>query len=489
VYSILHISDLHRSTEEPLSNNSLLALLLRDRDRYTADLLTPIPAPEAIIVSGDIIQGALLGAPSWSVEVAAQYRVAEELLVALADRFLDGDRSRLVMTPGNHDVCWNTARAAMTEVTASDEPTSVLSAIADPRSDYRWDWKTKGLFRIADRDQYRRRLDAYWDFVDRFYRGASLTFPIVRDRGFNLFELARGAILVAAFDSVHDNDCFSFCGSFKEGVVGACDLLLRDHGDLYTLKIATWHHSLHGPPMANDYLDLSCAHELVGYGYRLAFHGHQHLPQISVHSINLPDEHMMGVISAGSLCAGARDMPRGQNRQYNVVTVSDDYTTVDVYAREITDGGHFAPRKRGVFCPDGKATIRFPALPGSSAELQAVRRCEALILRAESIFRAGQPETALRLLERVPRPPGSHARRLYLEAAQGCSNWDAIVTFLGEPQTADELTYLVHAFASKKCPGEALEALKHADRVGLPPVVRRLLESEVQTRAAMRSGS
>ena len=30
----------------------------------------------------------------------------------MCDRFLDGDRSRMVLVPGNHDICWNTSRLA-----------------------------------------------------------------------------------------------------------------------------------------------------------------------------------------------------------------------------------------------------------------------------------------------------------------------------------------------------------------------------------------
>ena len=57
MFSILHISDLHRSANEPIRNETLVAALLQDRDRYTTE--TPqIPSPNAIVVSGDLIHGA-----------------------------------------------------------------------------------------------------------------------------------------------------------------------------------------------------------------------------------------------------------------------------------------------------------------------------------------------------------------------------------------------------------------------------------------------
>jgi 3',5'-cyclic AMP phosphodiesterase CpdA len=91
VYSILHISDLHRSPEDPISNAELVSALVSDRRRYENEP-TRIKAPDAIVVSGDIIQGVKMDAADADVALAAQYATALEFLVELADRFVDGDR-------------------------------------------------------------------------------------------------------------------------------------------------------------------------------------------------------------------------------------------------------------------------------------------------------------------------------------------------------------------------------------------------------------
>ena len=115
MFTILHLSDLHRSHQEPVDNTSLLAALVNDQDRARRE--TPqVPPPDAIIVSGDIIQGARVGERGWSDIIRDQYAVAEAFLGALADTFLDGDRRRLILVPGNHDVCWNTAFEAVDEI-------------------------------------------------------------------------------------------------------------------------------------------------------------------------------------------------------------------------------------------------------------------------------------------------------------------------------------------------------------------------------------
>lgn len=99
MFSILHISDLHRSPDDPIDNSTLLEALLADRDRYVVEAV-PVRAPDAIVVSGDIIHGASLGIANWAVEIKNQYEVAEAFLSSLVDQFLDGDKSKLVLCPG-----------------------------------------------------------------------------------------------------------------------------------------------------------------------------------------------------------------------------------------------------------------------------------------------------------------------------------------------------------------------------------------------------
>lgn len=125
MFSILHISDLHRSRDEPADNDSLVAALITDRDRYMGE--TPsVPSPDAIIVSGDLIQGAPLGHANWQAVMRDQYRNAGEFLDHLSRRFLGGLRSKLIIVPGNHDVCWNTSFGSMERVPETEYPHDAL---------------------------------------------------------------------------------------------------------------------------------------------------------------------------------------------------------------------------------------------------------------------------------------------------------------------------------------------------------------------------
>src|SRR5450631_3501676 len=170
MFSLLHISDLHRSAEDPIANDELLESLSTDRARYTKSD-PAVRSPDAIIVSGDVIQGVKLGTANSASALRDQYAVAEDFLARLAHDFVNGDRARIVIAPGNHDVDWSVAHSAMRLVPVGDEPD--WESIFSPLSDYRWSWKNRRFYKITDRQLYEQRLDAYWDFIERFYAGVS----------------------------------------------------------------------------------------------------------------------------------------------------------------------------------------------------------------------------------------------------------------------------------------------------------------------------
>ena len=53
--TLLHISDLHRTSKPRLSNDELLAAIVSDATRWESE---GVPQPELIVVSGDLVQKA-----------------------------------------------------------------------------------------------------------------------------------------------------------------------------------------------------------------------------------------------------------------------------------------------------------------------------------------------------------------------------------------------------------------------------------------------
>lgn len=480
MFTILHLSDLHRSPEEPVNNDSLIAALLADRDRYLGE--TPaVASPDAIVVSGDLVQGAPIGQAGWQQAVAAQYDVAGRFLDDLARRFLGGDRSKLIIIPGNHDICWNTSFAAMDQVAEADYPENVYRALTEPDTRYRWCWRRRALFRVRDQTLYARRLDAFWAFAESFYAGVALPLPIDRTRPFQLFELDQRRIIIAAFDSTSGNDCFGYSGSIVGGAVARCDLHLRDIDHAYKLRMAVWHHSLQGPPARDDYMDVGQVHEMAGLHFQLGMHGHQHVAAAATHYVYLGESRAMAVVSSGSLCAGSRELPRGVNRQYNVIAINDDYLGARVHVREMVEGSQFTRKTSGAFAL-GYVDVAWQVntdLLGRQVDADAQNERRAVI-EAEDALQRGEPGRALALLTGCNTAPGSHARTIAVQAALRAPDWPHLVRLTAEPQNAEEAILLVTALTKTDDIGRAAAVLKN--RNDIDPTTQRELESQIETK-------
>jgi hypothetical protein len=445
--TILHLSDLHRSLNEPIGNDTLLSSLLADRDRYLID--SPgIRPPDFAVISGDIIQGVRLGEADFERELERQYEVAADFLGRLADLFFGGDRKKVAIVPGNHDVCWNTARATMVRLEPDAEPPKIGPHLFGPTSEYRWNWAERRIYKIISGEQYGKRLAPYWNFVEKFYSGIDLAYPINPTSAFNFFEFDAGRILLAAFSSVHGNDCFCNHGSIKDGAIGACALDMRGMVRQPLLRIATWHHSLQGPPHRDDYMDPFVVHEMIGTGFRLGLHGHQHQADASAYNIHLPEAQSMAIVSAGSLCAGGAELPRGTNRQYNLIEVSDDYSNARVHVREMAQGNQFGRYRHGVFGPDGFVDMLLEkSSPHQTNQTSRLERfAQQTIIAAEDALRSDRAAVAYSLLSGIDRVQGSHARRLFLEASKRLSKWAELILFLNPPHGIDEFLLLLRAY-------------------------------------------
>jgi len=490
MFSILHISDLHRSPDDPALNDDLIASLVFDRDRYVHEEHPPIRPPDAIVVSGDLIQGVPLAVPDYDEQIRQQYDVAFRFLVGLTERFLAGDRSRVILVPGNHDVNWNLARSAMEPVLADAEPKSLPAELSRPGTPFRWCWKPRTLFRVMNPALYETRMSAFWDFFERFYRGVSLPYSVGRQDGYNLFELENGRMAVAAFDSCYGNDCFSPAGNVADGAISRSALELRDNGRGYELRIAIWHHSVQGPPHATDYLNVDALYTMISCGYRVGLHGHQHKAEALPYSLRLPGQHTMAVISAGSLCAGARELPRGINRQYNVIEIRDDYLSARVHVRVMLAGSAFGPALSPALGGSSFVDLTWerPTDPYGGPLDERELRLNSLILEAEAAFHGLDFLRVEALLAPYGDELGFHGRRLMIEAARRDSRWLDLARHTDPPRTIEELIFHVEALRKLGRSAAARIALRgYASRLGLPTPQQEEILSRLDIEDTLRS--
>ena len=484
----MHISDLHRSPEDPISNEELVSALLHDRDRYVGE--TPaIPEPQVIVVSGDLIEGVSIGTENFTSRIEEQYAVADDLLAQLAGRFLDGDRSRLVMVPGNHDVDWNTAFGALERVERSDVPGNLFRELHADDSLLRWDWSTQTLYRIAERDTYERRLDPFWRFFERFYSGLDVPPKVYESFDARVYDLFQGAVGVAAFNSCAGNDCFAYHGRIEPRSVAGSDLGLRDGGAVHDLRVAVWHHNIEGSPYRNDYMDVDIVRGMIGRGFRLGLHGHQHKAQAGSQEIRLPNLESMAVISAGSLCAGRRELPTGTHRQYNVVEVASDLGNVRTHVRAMAVANVFSRASLLEF--GGKSYMDLPLSPARNAVGQVIdavsTRRDRNIERAEMQAKSGHPDRAVRILGNMRLPPGTHERQLLLDAAEQVKDWKVIVKATNPPTSIAELLLRFSALCELEDDEGAGEMLGcHSKQLELPDAIESELRARLRARKVMK---
>jgi hypothetical protein len=222
--TILHLSDLHRDPAHEVTNTALLASLERDRDRYRTES-PAIPDPDLVVVSGDIVHGVSPTAADSEGELERQYAQAEGFLAGLAESFVGGDRERVVIVPGNHDVSYfhtlrSMRRLPITLTNQKGRDTAIANArrLWSPGSRLRWSWGEFCFYEVTDPDTYAARFGAFCRFYARFYRGTR-SYSLKADEQYDIFDYPRYNVTIVGLNSCHDNDPLN-----KQGVtVSHCE--------------------------------------------------------------------------------------------------------------------------------------------------------------------------------------------------------------------------------------------------------------------------
>ena len=486
MYSILHISDLHRSPRDNITNAELVSALVSDRQRYLSERPS-IQKPDAIVISGDIVQGVVLGTPNAEAALAAQYGTAHGFIEELTERFVGGDRSRVVIVPGNHDIDWAMSKEAMQRVEPADFPPDLRSELFHPASLYRWDWKSRELFLIADATLYRKRMDAFWNFFESFYAITPNLLRVAREQPSNLYSLWDGRIGIAAFDSCQGNDCFAFHGSIPREAVARAQLDLLDVGG-FGLLMAVWHHNVEGPPYRSDYMDIDIVRGMIGRGFRLGLYGHQHRPDATPIQIRLADRETMALVGAGSLCAGASEIPTGAMRGYNIIEISDDLRSARVHFREMSVANLFCAARRSALGGASYVDLTWeppPDLAGRPVDSR-VHRLAAALAKGESELKAGNPAACRELLEPIASELPNFGRLLLLEAARRTDDSALAIALLSPPRTIGELVELAETRIRKRDYGTAFKDLhRHGTNLGMTDSHVRELRARISAAEAM----
>ena len=468
--TLLHISDLHRTSEPRLSNDELLSAIVSDATRWE---LEGIPRPDLIVVSGDLIQGAKANSPNADSEVTAQYREVGDFLRQLADEFVDSDCSRVVIVPGNHDVQWGRSRAAMKRIEIC--PDNIATKALQPTSRMRWNWKDNHTYEIYDTVIYESRLVHFREFRANFYQGLNPS-PVSRDDEDLVFmEYPDIGLVIAGFSSWHGNDCFCHVGEIASPSLALSRKLLAE--STLPVAIAVWHHSIVGGPREHDYMDQRIVHRMIDFGFNVGLHGHQHYPGAAPFELRLPNLTAMAVIGAGSLAVGDDELPMGERRQFNIVVIDLESESITVHVRAMTPAGVFTGSHRDDFGGNTFVELDLPVAPNRVRVPTKLQRLD----EAMTAVAVGRDEEALELIADIPSISSAMKRQIEIEALDNLGENERLIDLLDQPQNADEAIKLIALLLDAGRFDEAVTQLKASS--GLIDVS---LQSEIRAAIAAR---
>lgn len=338
-YSILHLSDLHRDLTDEIPNDWLIDSIERDLDVMVREDHFP-PRPSVCVVSGDLVYGVLPTTPDAAQELERQNEQALEFLVAIADRFFKGDRDKVVILPGNHDVAYPKVSESSIRVpqpsTDADRAKLVKQYFAS-NSNLRWSWPELSFYRISDASVYADRLASFADLYSKFYLGRR-SYSLNPEDQFDVFDYPNLKLSLLALCSCHGNDPWQRAGRIHPKALTHANRQLRSPMRSGWLLASAWHHNLTGGPSQDDYLDPRFLQLLIDSGVSLGMHGHQHRTEWFDERYRLgSNNRRMVITSAATLCAGPSNLSPGSPRGYNILEIDNEAWKGRLHQRQMVN--------------------------------------------------------------------------------------------------------------------------------------------------------
>ncbi len=319
-YTILHISDLHKGKD--CHFDDLLDSLLVDREEYVQK---GIKSPEIIVVSGDLAEGAK-GENAADV-IRKQYEEVEQFLNRLTECFLNGDKRRVIIVPGNHDINREVSKQGMIRSVDSPKEDRMKMRLGDQK--VRWSWDDMCFYHVNNEDVYNKRFELYVEFYNRFYNGIrSITANCEKES--YCVDIEEYNISFALFNSCYHLDHLNYSGAICPSGLTAIGLQLRDLYKLGRLVVGVWHHNVSGLPTQNNYLDYRILQHMMKNHIQVGLFGHQHMSEIISEYKDLAMDKDMFLVSSGSLYGNGKEMPSGFSRQYNLIELDFEGSNVEI---------------------------------------------------------------------------------------------------------------------------------------------------------------
>ncbi len=403
-----------------------------------------IGKPDLAVVSGDIVLGVI--DKEGDAQLRAQYDEALNFLTQLTVEFFGGDRNRVILVPGNHDISHPHVLRSTELTPLPEQPLQkrlIASQLAEENSVWRWVASDFELRRIVNADAYRQRLEPFARFYEAFYE-SSRTYSLDPSKQFTKHDLPELGLVVVGLSSCCDNDLFSRSGRIHPDCIAGATRAVTDQVREGRLALAVWHHNLAGGPKESDYVDSDILQSLIDGGFAIGLHGHQHRPQLLAHRFTADRKRSISVISAGTLCGGPTALPSGRMRSYNLIHLDSNQRTGILHVRDMQNSNFSLP----VW---GRAHVS--EFSGSSIEIPIIAPTQPTsdvrtISDADVLLQRGDAAGAYALAKN--QPENGLARRVAVEALGRLGDWHEIVRFCSPPRSAPEFIALADALYETK---------------------------------------
>lgn len=334
-YTILHISDLHKSDED--SYDDLFESMRKDSETYVQQ---GISLPEIVVVSGDIVEGAKDDDKTPDDTIRKQYADAKVFLTALCDYFLGGEKRRLILVPGNHDL--NRPFSKNVLVPSSKDRKTDYQKYKAGEQNLRWSWEDFAFQIIPDRNLYEKRFNHYVDFYNDFYEGSRLTHEDNALHG-DVIDLPDYNMSFLTLNSCHNLDRYNDAGSIFTGAVSENGIRLGELDRKGRLLCGVWHHHISGLPTEHNYMDYRILSTMMRYNIQVGLFGHQHKAKVVQQYHDVTEEKEMLLISSGCLYGNAKQLTPSSSRQYNLIsiTMKDDKAEIEIRTRMDESEGQY----------------------------------------------------------------------------------------------------------------------------------------------------
>jgi len=447
--SILIFSDFHSKLFAVDTNPSLLSSIKSDNQRYPSEN-PPITPPELLIVCGDIVHGTgdLDDFDAGILEITEQYKKAQEFLDKLCEEMFDGDKNKIIVVPGNHDISWPHSIRSMEK---TEYQSKYVKHLKTPEQNIRWSWDEQSFFEITNFEQYNQRMSPFSEFYGSFYN-RTREYSLDPRKQFDIFEYPEKKLLIVGFNSCFFNDHLNTIGMIHPECMASCHSeISKKKYDAY-LKISVCHHGVQGNPTMQDFMDERTYQYMLDKGFHIGFHGHYHRYNLVNIRFQVDPSLTIPVFGCGTLYASAQNIPLGSSRQYSIIEIEPSFTNIRYHLRKAIEQPHGLPiwmpgniiQNKGKsyldvpitsFKPDIKRKDEVPSVHEIPVNYKELMVIDDLIANKEY-------KLALDHLVSLDKN-NPIVRRLMIECSFFLEKDDDCIALIGLPKTITEFAYLV----------------------------------------------